>query len=178
MADRLAAQAGLKFTRQADSDVARGVVVGEDVVLVKPHQFMNRSGPVLARLIDEFGLPRHEMIVVHDDLDLDPGRVRLKARGGHGGHNGVLSIIEALDSEEFPRIKVGIGRPPVGVDAADYVLAPMSPNDRAVLEKAIEVAVSAAECWIAEGLAAAMNRFNRKNELDEEPRNPRPDLEK
>jgi len=160
VADELAARARLTFMRQGDGYVARGSIVGQDVVLVKPLEFMNESGPVLARVIEEFGLPLHDMIVVHDDLDLDPGRVRLKARGGHGGHNGVLSIIQSLGTDEFPRVKIGTGRPAMGIDAADYVLAPMSSHDRAVLAQAIELAVSAVECWIAEGLAAAMNRFN------------------
>jgi PTH1 family peptidyl-tRNA hydrolase len=100
------------------------------------------------------------VIVIHDDLDLDPGRVRLKARGGHGGHNGVLSLIESLQNDGFPRVKIGVGRPPQGVDAADYVLAPVSREERLILDKASEAALAAVDCWIDEGLAAAMNRFN------------------
>jgi PTH1 family peptidyl-tRNA hydrolase len=134
------------------------------VTLAKPQSYMNRCGPVVAALIGELGLDLSEVIVVHDDLDLDPGRLRIKARGGHGGHNGVLSIIDALESDRFARVKIGIGRPPDGVDPADYVLAPVSARERAVLEEAVLQAAKAVECWVCEGLMAAMNRFNVKRE--------------
>jgi PTH1 family peptidyl-tRNA hydrolase len=141
--------------------LAQGVLAGEDAILAKPQAFMNRSGPVVGDLVDGLGIPLNALIVVHDDLDLDPGRVRFKARGGHGGHNGVLSIISTLDADCFARLKIGVGRPPEGMDAADYVLDPMLAGERAVLEDAVGQAVLALECWVSEGLATAMNRFNR-----------------
>lgn len=159
--DALAARAGAAFRRHGASLLAKGVVGGEDLTFVKPQAFMNCSGPVVADLVDALGIPMNEIIIVHDDIDLDPGRVRFKARGGHGGHNGVLSVIDALDTSNFPRLKIGVGRPPEGVDAADYVLAPLRGGDRAVLEDAVRQAVSALECWVSEGLATAMTRFNR-----------------
>lgn len=130
-------------------------------MFAKPQVFMNCSGPVVADLVNDLGRPLNEVIVVHDDLDLDPGRVRFKARGGHGGHNGVLSIINALDTGNFPRLKIGVGRPPEGMDAADYVLGPVRAGERAVFNDAVGQAVAALECWVSEGLVAAMNRFNR-----------------
>ena len=159
--DALAAEARLVFKRHGLASRAQGVVAGRDVTLVKPQAFMNRSGPIVADLIAGFGIQISDVMVVHDDLDLDPGRVRLKARGGHGGHNGVLSIITALDTNRFARMKIGIGRPPADLEAEDYVLRPVPAVERAVLDKAVGEAVLALECWIAEGLAVAMNRFNR-----------------
>ena len=158
--DRLAARAGVSFRFQQGAYVTRTSAGSEDLIFVKPDEYMNESGPAVTRMIEEFGLSLDDVIVVHDDLDLDPGRVRLKARGGHGGHNGVLSLIESLQNDGFARVKIGVGRPPQGMDAADYVLIPVSCDERRVLDKAIDVAVSAVDCWIVDGLAAAMNRFN------------------
>src|SRR2546427_9876445 len=104
---------------------------------------MNCSGPVVAALMGELGLDLSEVIVVHDDLDLAPGRLRIKARGGHGGHNGVLSIIDALESDRFARVKIGIGRPPDGVDRGDYGLGAVSTRERAALAWAAARAVRA-----------------------------------
>jgi len=161
----VAAEAGIRFRRHGEVLRAEGRLGRDAVTLAKPQSYMNRSGPVVAGLVGELGLDLSEVIVVHDDLDLAPGRIRVKARGGHGGHNGVLSIIDALESDRFARVKIGIGRPPDGVDPADYVLAPMSAHERAVLDEAVQQAVGAVECWVGEGLMAAMNRFNVKPEL-------------
>ena len=158
----VAAVAGMRFRRHGEVLRAGGRLAGQAVTLAKPQSYMNRSGPVVAALIGELGLDLSEVIVIHDDLDLDPGRLRIKARGGHGGHNWVLSIIDALESDRFARVKIGIGRPPDGVEAADYVLAPVSARERAVLEEAVQQAVRAVECWVGEGLMTAMNRFNVK----------------
>ncbi|TAL10936.1 MAG: aminoacyl-tRNA hydrolase [Nitrospirae bacterium] len=160
--EALAADAGLKFRRHGEAAVARGHVGGDQVTLVKPQTYMNRSGPVVAALVADLALDLGDVLVVHDDLDLDPGRLRIKSRGGAGGHNGVLSLIDALGSDRFARLKVGIGRPPAGDDAAEYVLAPLPSRERTVLDDAVQQAVQALECWIAEGLMAAMNRFNVK----------------
>ncbi len=160
----VAAEAGMRFRRHGEVLRAEGRLAGQEVTLAKPQSYMNRSGPVVAALVGDLGLDLSEVIVIHDDLDLDPGRIRIKARGGHGGHQGVLSIIDALESDRFARVKIGIGRPPDGVDPADYVLAPVSARERAVLEQVVLQAVRAVECWVGEGLMAAMNRFNVKRE--------------
>ena len=159
--EALAAGAGLKFRRHGEAVTAHGQVSGAPVTLVKPQTYMNRSGPIVAALAGDLALDLSDVIVVHDDLDLDPGRLRIKSRGGAGGHNGVLSIIDALGSDRFPRLKIGVGRPPAGEDPADYVLEPPPSRERTVLEEAVQQAVQALECWLAEGLMAAMNRFNR-----------------
>ncbi|TLY21670.1 MAG: aminoacyl-tRNA hydrolase [Nitrospirae bacterium] len=161
----LAAQAGIRFRRHGEVLRAEGRLSAQAVTLAKPQSYMNRSGPVVAALIGDLGLDLSAVIVVHDDLDLEPGRLRIKARGGHGGHNGVLSIIDALESDRFARVKIGIGRPPDDVEPGNYVLAPVSARERAVLEEAVLQAAKAVECWVGEGLMAAMNRFNVKPEL-------------
>jgi len=160
--EALAAGAGLKFRRHGEASATHGRVAGDAVTLVKPQTYMNRSGPIVAALLGDLALDLSDVIVVHDDLDLDPGRLRIKSRGGHGGHNGVCSIIDALGSDRFARLKIGVGRPPAGEDPADYVLVPMSSRERTVFDETVQQAVQALECWIAEGLMAAMNRFNVK----------------
>lgn len=159
--EALAAGAGLKFRRHGEASTTHGHVAGHAITLVKPQTYMNRSGPVVAALVGDLGLDLSDVIVVHDDLDLAPGRLRIKSRGGHGGHNGVLSIIDALGSDRFARLKIGVGRPLAGEDPTDYVLASMPSRERAVLSEAVQQAAGALECWIAEGLMTAMNRFNR-----------------
>lgn len=160
--EALAAGAGLKFRRHGEGASTHGQVAGNAVTLLKPQTYMNRSGPVVAAVVGDLALGLSDVIVVHDDLDLDPGRLRIKSRGGAGGHNGVLSIIDALGSDRFARLKLGVGRPPAGEDPADYVLSPMPSRERTVLDEAVQQAVQALECWIAEGLVTAMNRFNVK----------------
>jgi PTH1 family peptidyl-tRNA hydrolase len=163
--EALAAGAGLKFRRHGEASTTHGHVAGHAATLVKPQTFMNRSGLIIAALIDDLALDLSDVIVVHDDLDLDPGRLRVKSRGGHGGHNGVFSIIDALGSDRFARLKIGVGRPPAGEDPADYVLSTVLRGERPVFDEAVQQAVQALECWIAKGLMTAMNRFNVKREL-------------
>jgi PTH1 family peptidyl-tRNA hydrolase len=122
---------------------------------------MNRSGPAVAALISDLVLDLSDVIVVHDDLDLAVGRLRMKSRGGAGGHNGVLSIIEALGSDRFARVKIGVGRPPAGEEAEDYVLSAVPPGERSILDETVQRAAQAVECWIADGVMTAMNRFNQ-----------------
>jgi peptidyl-tRNA hydrolase, PTH1 family len=160
----IAGRAGLAFHRKGLSLRASNSVNGTHVVLAKPQTFVNRSGAAVRELIDDLGLDPHdlrELIIVHDDLDLLPGRLRLKARGGHGGHNGVLSIIDTMNTDRFARLKIGIGRPPAGCEAADFVLAPVPSGDRTGILEAVDQAVAVLDCWLSEGLIAAMNRFNR-----------------
>jgi peptidyl-tRNA hydrolase, PTH1 family len=159
--EALAADAGLKFRRRGEVSSAAGRLSGQTVTLAKPQTYMNRSGPVVAALIGDLGLGLNDVIVVHDDLDLAVGRLRMKSRGGAGGHNGVLSIIDALGSDRFARVKIGVGRPPAGEDAADYVLSSVPPGERSMLNETVQRAAQAVECWIADGVMIAMNRFNQ-----------------
>ena len=129
---------------------------------------MNRSGLAVRELVNEIGIESERLVVVHDDLDLELGRIRLRRRGGAGGHNGIRSIISELGTEEFQRVQVGIGRPPSTQDSADYVLSPFVPSEVPIIENAEEEVVNALECLVLKGMAAAMNQFNIKKPEEEE----------
>ncbi len=141
------------------AEVAEGELGGRRVVLVKPLTYMNRSGEAVAAALRRYGA-EGGVILVHDDLDLPPGRVRVRPGGGAGGHRGVLSVQAALGTEEVGRVRVGIGRPPAGVDPADYVLAPFAPEEEAAVGEAVERAAAAVETLLRDGYEVAMNRFN------------------
>lgn len=122
--------------------------------------WMNVTGPPLKGLLREFSLTATELIVIHDDLDMDPGRLRIKLAGGDGGHNGIKSIIEALQTPQFVRLKIGVGRPVPSQDPADYVLEAVTKDEMTVFDPCLERAVDALECLIHRGPEAAMNQFN------------------
>ena len=122
---------------------------------------MNLSGRAVGRLLRAHEVPLECLFVVYDDLDLPLGRLRLRPEGGSGGHKGLRSIQEVVGSQVFPRLRVGIDRPPPGVDPADYVLEPFDLSDRPLLGPVIDRAVAAVECWLAEGVMAAMDQFNQ-----------------
>lgn len=132
------------------------------VILCKPMDFMNTSGFPLRRVGAFWKIPPEQTVVVHDDMDLDFGRLKLADGGGTGGHNGLRSIVAELGTEGFPRVRVGIGRPPPAWEGADYVLADFSQQERRALPDLLEEAASATQAIITDGLVAAMNRFNRK----------------
>ena len=122
--------------------------------------FMNVTGPPLKGLLREYQLSPDDLILVHDDLDLEPGRLRIKQSGGHGGHNGIRSVIDALGTSEFLRLKIGIGRPAPGQDSADYVLEAVTDEEMEIIEPCLERAVDALESLIHRGTETAMNQFN------------------
>ena len=130
------------------------------VLLLKPQTFMNRSGAAVAGWLARLGLPPARMIVVHDDLDLPAGRLRIVTAAGSGGHRGVASIQDWLGTTEFGRVRVGIGRPEVGEDAAGRVLTEVAPEESAALAGAVARAADAVRCLILEGPGPAMNRYN------------------
>jgi len=142
--------------------VGRGQVGGGDALMVKPQTFMNESGRAVAAALRYTGSAVADLIVVHDELDLPLGTVRIKTGGGHGGHNGLRSIIEHTGTPEFVRVRVGIGRPPVGRDAAEYVLNPFLPAERQAAEDAITRAADAVKAVLEDGLTRAMNAYNKK----------------
>ncbi|MDE3226320.1 MAG: aminoacyl-tRNA hydrolase [Nitrospirota bacterium] len=169
--ERAAAHWAIPLTPIGVARQGRGVVGQTDVTLALPLAWMNQSGPAVKAVAEVLGLPAGQlsdsMTVVHDDLDLPLGRLRIKRRGGPGGHNGILSLITTLDTDEFCRVKLGVGRPPVGVDAADYVLAPFGAEEVPHVDAMIEQAVLALECLLTDGVAAAMNRFNVREKEDD-----------
>jgi PTH1 family peptidyl-tRNA hydrolase len=138
----------------------QGMVDRLDTTLAQPLAWMNQSGPVVRGLVTELGIPSHDLIVIHDDVDLPVGRLRIKRLGGSGGHNGIRSIQTALASQEFCRLKIGVGRPTAGEDTVDYVLSPFHKDEREVVDRALDHAVMALESCLLEGIEKAMNRFN------------------
>lgn len=160
--DYLACSEGLAF---AASDfhaaLARGRVTGEEVLLAKPQTYMNLSGLAVCALVRWYKLdPSKDLLVVSDDLDLPLGRLRLRARGSHGGHRGLLSIISELGTSDFARLRLGIGRPENGDDAKDKVLGVFSEEEGRILDEVIAAAAAAIRTWLTEGVEAAMNRHN------------------
>lgn len=135
---------------------------GTAVMLVRPLTYMNLSGKAVEVLLSHWNLDIEDMLVIHDDLDLPVGSIRLRPGGGSGGHKGVQSIIDSLQCQSFARLRIGIGRPPAGEDVVDYVLKPFSPEERSVLEGVWELAADAACCWVKMGIETAMNRYNRR----------------
>ena len=159
--DELAARHGIELKRRAFSAVVgSGAVGSESVLLAKPETFMNLSGEAVVPLLGYYKLDAAALIVVHDDLDLETGRLKLVRDAGHGGHNGVRSIIEQLGTNAFTRVRIGIGRPPEGIDGANYVLSPFREEEREAMAAAIDRAADAVEMILAEGLAAAQQRYH------------------
>jgi len=134
---------------------------GTRVIFAKPQTFMNRSGSAVKNLLHECRETPDDLLVVYDDLDLPFGRIRIRAKGSAAGHRGMLSILEHLGDASFSRVRVGIGRPPEGVDPADYVLAPVDGEEAVEFDKVIERAADAVDCFISEGLQRAMELYNR-----------------
>lgn len=168
--ERLAADGSTRFSDGGgDAHAALIRVAGTPVVLLKPQTFMNRSGAAVAAWLVRLALPAAGLVVVHDDLDLPLGRLRVVAAGGAGGHRGVRSIQETLGTTEFPRVRVGIGRPEAGQAAADRVLTDFTPEERPVATAAVARAAEAVRCLILDGLAPAMNRYNVRPEPDSGP---------
>jgi PTH1 family peptidyl-tRNA hydrolase len=147
------------------AEIGEATIRGERVLLCKPMEFMNVSGQSVARVAKFWKIPPASIVVVHDDLDLPFGRLKLGAGGGHGGQNGVRSVIADLGTADFLRVRFGIGRPATGGDAANYVLADFSRAEQKELSDLRSTAADAVEEILANGLTAAMNRFNvKKNE--------------
>jgi peptidyl-tRNA hydrolase, PTH1 family len=158
--ERLAARARAgAWQRKSQADHVRARLAGDDVVLAMPQTFMNLSGEAVGPLARFYKVEQQDVIVVHDDVDLPEGRVKVKVGGGAGGHKGLLSIFQHL-GKEFVRVRLGVGRPPGDWDTADYVLAKLSSAERRLLDDAVDRAADAVEAVISEGPAPAMNRFN------------------
>ena len=160
--DRLAQRHGLKVNEEhGNALVAEWRVDGDRAVLAKPQTFMNRSGTAVRDLLHEYHGSAEDLIVIYDDLDLPLGRIRLRAQGSAGGHRGILSIIEYLAGAAFLRVRVGIGRPPEGIDPADFVLSPFDDQERGDAEKAVERAAAAVGSLLEDGPRHAMELYNR-----------------
>jgi PTH1 family peptidyl-tRNA hydrolase len=150
------------FRRDGRTLVSEGSVGGEPVRLVKPTGYMNRSGLAVGSFAEIEGFdPSRDLLVVVDDAALEVGRVRFRPEGGAGGHNGLKSVSGALQSEGYARLRVGVGRKPEGTDLSDWVLSPMPGEDEEVVVGLLPQLTEAVAVWVAEGVEAAMNRFNK-----------------
>jgi peptidyl-tRNA hydrolase, PTH1 family len=159
--DRLATKHRLRFTgKRARSALARGTINGHDVALAKPQTYMNLSGQAARELLRIYKLPPTALLVVYDDVDLPVGTIRLRERGGPGTHNGMRSLVDELDTTDFPRLRIGVGMPTNGQHLADYVLGLPTPEERTELDAAIDRAVEAIEILARRGIGAAMNACN------------------
>lgn len=163
--DTIAGRWGIELRQHGgELRLGHGLVAAQPIRLAQPQGFMNRSGEALACL----GQTADDaMMVVYDELDLPAGQIRVRRRGGSAGHRGVASLVERFGAD-FARVRVGIGRPPVGCDVAEYVLAPLSPAELDSLRADVERASDAVECVITDGVEAAMNRFNARSVPDRE----------
>lgn len=160
--DRLAERWGARLSRRAFLSVVGDVAwQGEKILLVRPQTYMNRSGEAVVRVRDFYHLTLSDLVVIHDDLDLPLGRIRIKrGGGGTGGNRGIASLIAALGSKDFVRVKLGIGRPPGRQDPADFVLQPFTPLEEAFILPAVDQAVEAVETVVSDGVEKAMAHFN------------------
>ncbi|MBR0398926.1 MAG: aminoacyl-tRNA hydrolase [Eubacterium sp.] len=146
----------------------RGIIGGERVILLKPMTYMNLSGEAVRAWLDYYKLdPEEDLIVIYDDVDQEPGRMRIRKKGSAGGHNGMKSIIQHIGTTVFPRIRIGVGAKPAGWDLADYVLGHFSKEDRKEVDAVIKDAADAVEMIIAEGVDEAMNRYNSRGKEKE-----------
>lgn len=161
IADLLAAKHGLTFSKMMNRAlVAIGEIEGEKVVLAKPQTFMNDSGSAVAPLARFYKIALPDLMVIYDELDIPFAQLRMRPFGGNGGHNGMKSIIARLGSQAFPRLRVGIGRPPGKMDPASFVLQPFSAAERAEMAEASERAVKGLVIWLTNGIDRAMNFVN------------------
>ncbi len=161
---RLGREAGIRLDRaKFQALIGKGTVAGHSVVLMQPQTYMNNSGLAVQQAAAFYKLPPERVLVLFDDIDLDVGRLRIRRGGSAGGHNGVKSIIACLGSQEFPRIKIGVGaKPHPDYDLADWVLSRFTVQELKLLEPAIGRAVEAVPVLLAEGLERAASQFNRK----------------
>ncbi|MGM8213042.1 aminoacyl-tRNA hydrolase [Virgibacillus sp. W0430] len=136
---------------------------GEKILFVQPQTYMNLSGKAVRSIIDFYGVNSEDVVVIYDDLDLPVGKIRLRQKGGHGGHNGIRSIIDHLGTKEFKRLRIGIGRPAEAVPIVDYVLNPFAKKELEAVCKSVTQAAQACEAWIEQPFNDVMNQYNTKD---------------
>ncbi len=160
--DRLAEEYNISLTQKKfENLLGMGEIGNTKVILTKPMAYMNLSGPPIMQLIKYYKLKTDHVLVVHDDIDILFGNLKIKANGGHGGHNGLRSIIGVMGGGDFSRIRVGIGRPDTRIEVTDHVLGKFAANELKQLDSVLSCAVQAAHTIINEGITLSMNKFNR-----------------
>jgi peptidyl-tRNA hydrolase, PTH1 family len=157
--EEVACQSKIDFKDRKGYRIGRGSIGEYDILLVEPLLFMNMSGPVIKDILRKFNVQPENLIVIHDDLDMETGKIKIKRRGSSGGHKGIESIIQSLSSKDFVRLKVGIGREEA-VPPEDYVLSKFRRNEIPLIKDAIQKAADAVHSIVSEGVDTAMNRFN------------------
>lgn len=161
--DEIGRRMGAELAREKCSAlIGKAGIDSHEAVLAKPRTYMNESGRAVAGLLRDSYCTPSDLIVLHDELDLPLGTVRIKAGGGHGGHNGLRSIIDLIGTADFLRVRIGIGRPEPGFDPARYVLSPFRADERSAARIAVEQAADAVLAIVSQGAANAMNVFNQK----------------
>ena len=159
--DLLAKRADIRLNeRRAKAVLGRGRIAGQDVVLAKPRTFMNNSGEGIEYLLARFGGRPSDLLVVYDEMALPTGRIRLRAAGSHAGHNGIRSIIAAVHTEEFPRLRIGVGQPAREGESVPHVLGRFNKEEEPLIAQAVQDAAAAVQCMLEENIDVAMNRYN------------------
>ena len=159
--DLLAKRAEIRLNdRRAKAVLGEGRIAGHEVVLAKPRTFMNNSGEGIQYLMARFGGRPSELLIVYDEMALPTGRIRLRASGSHAGHNGIRSIISAVQTDGFPRLRIGVGQPSNNGESVPHVLGKFSKEEEPLIAQAVQDAVSAVHCMLEESIDVAMNRFN------------------
>ena len=148
------------FKNKHNSLVAEGIIQGQKVMLVKPQTYMNNSGEAIREILDYYKVPTQNFIVVYDDIDLDVGRLRIRPKGSAGTHNGMRSIISHLKTDDFPRVRLGIGKPPEYMELSDYVLGRFTQEERKLVNEVIENAALAVITILCASLDVAVGRYN------------------
>ena len=162
--ERVASAYKITMTGQKFSAIyGEGVIQGEKVLLLKPLTFMNDSGRAVAAWLNFYQVPLGNLLVFYDDIDLPVGRIRVRPQGSPGGHNGIKSLVAHLHSEEFARIRLGVGPQPVGMDSAEHVLKTFKPQEWEIVERVLTEMPAVTETWIRQGTTATMNRYNGFN---------------
>ncbi|MBL0699522.1 MAG: aminoacyl-tRNA hydrolase [Desulfosarcina sp.] len=146
--------------KKFNAEFGRGSIEGVESVLAKPQAFMNRSGPPVQKLAAYFKISIQDILVIHDDIDLNLGRIKIKEKGGGGGHNGIKSLISALNDGSFSRLRIGVGRPGEHTEVIDHVLGGFTHRESEIMERAIVRAKEAVVTILCNGIKEGMNRFN------------------
>ena len=166
---KLAEKLGIDLTEKKHrAYCGKGMIGTEKVLLLKPQTFMNNSGESLRDAADFYKVEPEQILVIYDDISLEPGQLRIRMKGSAGGHNGIKSIIAHLKTQDFPRIKIGVGAKPERMDLADYVLSRFSPAEREKMEESFREGAEAVITFLKDGKDAAMNQYNRKKDISQE----------
>jgi PTH1 family peptidyl-tRNA hydrolase len=162
--DRIVDQIGGSFKRDFDSEIVKLSYQGRQILLVKPQTFMNCSGRAVNQVVNYYKIALEQLLIIYDDLDLNPGTIRLRVNGSSGGHRGLISIMETLNTRQISRLRLGIGRPGNQTTVVDYVLSVFAKDDWEIFSHGLRRAAAAALSFVVEGPQITMNRYNRETD--------------